>query len=243
VQIVGRGTVSPNYNGVLLAVNVNYAMKASALSGFGFTNWTGSVTTNSATVRFTMQPNLALTANFVDVTRPTLSIMTPRARQQWTNGVITMTGKAGDNVAVAAVYYSLNESGWVTASTANGWTNWTADGLVLVAGTNTLRAYAVDASGNFSTTSTVQVYDVEQDLSTNTVAAASTVAAVLESPAYTKGVYAFEVTGEAGFKYVVEASTNLVNWDPVLTNTAPFTFVDPLASQFNQRFYRSVSVP
>ena len=46
-----------------------------------------------------------------------------------------------------------------------------------------------------------------------------------------------------GNPYVVQASTNLVDWVPIQTNTAPFTFVDANASKFRQRFYRSVYVP
>ncbi len=52
-------------------------------------------------------------------------------------------------------YYSLNGSGYVAASTTNQWTNWTGN-LNLVAGTNTVQAYAVDTSGNLSPTNTVQ---------------------------------------------------------------------------------------
>src|SRR5208337_2537844 len=107
VQIVGRGTVNPNYNGALLAINENYTMTASALSGsgFGLTNWTdgsGKLLTNRATLQFTMVTNLMLTAKFVDVQPPTLSILTPTSNQQWTNGGFTVTGKARDNVAVGA---------------------------------------------------------------------------------------------------------------------------------------------
>jgi hypothetical protein len=36
---------------------------------------------------------------------------------------------------------------------------------------------------------------------------------------------------------------NLVSWASVLTNTAPFMFVDTNASQFKQRFYRSFHLP
>ncbi|MGO9476364.1 MAG: Ig-like domain-containing protein, partial [Limisphaerales bacterium] len=159
VQIVGRGTVKTNYNGMLLAINENYTMTASAVtnSGFGFTNWTdgsSNVLTNGATLRFTMQPNLVLKANFVDVQKPVVSIVSPASNQQWTNGTFTVTGKAGDNVAVGAVYCSLNGSGWMAVTTTNGWTNWTA-GVTLTPGTNTVRAYAVDTSGNISATNTV----------------------------------------------------------------------------------------
>jgi hypothetical protein len=52
-----------------------------------------------------------------------------------------------------------------------------------------------------------------------------------------------QLVGKHGYKYVVEASTDLVHWVPVQTNTAPFTFVDAQAGQFSRRFYRSVSVP
>ena len=158
VNIHGSGSANPNYNGKLLAVNMTYSMNASAQGGSMFTNWTdGSATviTNRSSLQFIMRTNLILTANFVDVQRPNLNIVTPTSNQQWTNGTFTVTGKAGDNVAVSTVYYSLNGSGWTTATTANSWTNWTAN-LTLTPGTNTVQAYALDTSGNFSTTNTVR---------------------------------------------------------------------------------------
>jgi hypothetical protein len=76
-----------------------------------------------------------------------------------TNGGFAVTGKAGDNVAVGTVYYSLNGSGWTAATTGNQWTNWTAD-VTLTPGPNTIQAYAVDTSGNYSPTSSVSVHYV-----------------------------------------------------------------------------------
>jgi len=52
-------------------------------------------------------------------------------------------------------------------------------------------------------------------------------------------LFSFTVTGVTGAQYVVEASTNLINWVGVATNTAPFTFTDPDFAQYPQRFYRS----
>jgi len=63
---------------------------------------------------------------------------------------------------------------------------------------------------------------------------------ILTPAVHVSGQFAMSVAGTSGYKYVVEASTDLVNWVPVQTNTAPFTFVDTNASQFSQRFYRSV---
>ena len=58
---------------------------------------------------------------------------------------------------MSTVYYSLNGSAWAAATTANAWTNWTAN-LTLTPGTNTIQAYAVDTTGNFSTTNTVRFF-------------------------------------------------------------------------------------
>ena len=60
------------------------------------------------------------------------------------------------------------------------------------------------------------------------------------------GNFQFSFIGETGSASLIEASTNLVNWDPLLTNT-PFNgsliFVDPQTTQFPQRFYRVTIFP
>jgi hypothetical protein len=53
----------------------------------------------------------------------------------------------------------------------------------------------------------------------------------------------FNVTGIAGLKYAVQASSNLVNWISLSTNTAPFLFTDPNPGNFGRRFYRSIYIP
>jgi hypothetical protein len=154
VNTNGNGTVNPNYNGVLLQIGNNYSMTATAGAGFAFTNWTGSLTTNNATLMFTMASNLTFTANFMDVQKPTNSITSPKPGQLWSNAVFTVTGTASDNVAVSNVLYSLNNAAWRNAATANNWANWTAV-VNLIAGTNTIQTYAVDTSGNISATNSV----------------------------------------------------------------------------------------
>jgi len=49
--------------------------------------------------------------------------------------------------------------------------------------------------------------------------------------------------GMTGFNFVIESSTNLVNWQTRQTNSSPFTFTDTNAGSFPLRFYRAVLVP
>jgi hypothetical protein len=114
------------------------------------------------------------------------------------------------------------------------------------------------ASSNNIITRTFKVTVVARNASTNLIAsatmpfggansganaAASLQASTLETAACARGEFALKVAGAAGHRYVVEASTDLVNWEPVATNAAPFTFVDADAGRFAQRFYRSVGAP
>jgi GH25 family lysozyme M1 (1,4-beta-N-acetylmuramidase) len=67
---------------------------------------------------------------------------------------------------------------------------------------------------------------------------------ILSGPAYgADGVFQFNLTGDAGNTYVIEASTNLTDWIPLETNTSPFTFADTNAVSAPLRFYRAHSLP
>ena len=146
----GRGSIAGATNGQLLYLGFPYTLTAKPAPGFGFSGSTGSKVTASSNLTFIMASNLSFTANFVDVQEPTNSIILPAPGQRSSNSLFQVAGKASDNVAVAAVYYQLNGSNWVQPNTTNSWTNWSAS-VTLTPGSNTLRAYAVDTSGNFST--------------------------------------------------------------------------------------------
>jgi len=158
VQIVGAGSVTPNYNGACLAIGSTYMMTATASNGFAFYYWGGGVTmTTNKTLTFTMSSNLSITANFRDVTKPAMPAITfPVANQKWSNATITVTGKASDNVGVTDVGVQINNGGWVAAGTINGFANWTATNLPVSFGTNIIQAYAMDAAGNVSPTNVVR---------------------------------------------------------------------------------------
>lgn len=63
----------------------------------------------------------------------------------------------------------------------------------------------------------------------------------LDSPEWLPdGVFQARLVGQMASTNVFETSTNLVNWIPVSTNTAPGTLRDPQAAGTPSRFYRTV---
>jgi hypothetical protein len=236
VVATGKGTISPNYSNAWLEIGRQYSMTAKASSGYAFTNWVistnwvGGVATNNATVQFMMQSNLTLQVNFADVTRPTLAIISPKPGQK-VNAVMTATETASDNAQVAAVKYQLNSNAWAVAT---GTTSWSA-AMSLLKGTNVLRAYALDASGNTSMTNLVtfvSTNDFQMNLSVGSA-----------QPLTGTGLDLYlQVT--PGLNCRIESSTDLVFWT-TLTNfvgtNVPMHFGDPAAPNYDRRFYRVVS--
>jgi hypothetical protein len=54
------------------------------------------------------------------------------------------------------------------------------------------------------------------------------------------GGFSVSSAGISGVEFIVEVSSDLINWEPVQTNSSPFTFVDTNASDYPYRFYRAV---
>jgi hypothetical protein len=239
VQTNGLGALSTNYNGSKLLLGENYAITATPAIGFRFTNWTGGanyplgVITNSPTLHFTMATNLILEANFVETNRPKLTITAPTNSQRLSSALAYVTGTASDDWKITGVWCQLNSNSWSLATSTNGWTNWTTL-LRLIAGTNTLRAFAADLGGNFSATNSLSV------LSSNTFKLwfSLTNNAMPISP----NGYVLNLQLSAGLDGHIQVSTNLADWT-VLTNfvgTNPaVNFSDPAATN-GQRFYRAV---
>ncbi len=222
VQMAGRGTLSPNFSNAVLEIGRPCTMTATAVSGFAFTNWTtcaGEFLTNKPVLRFVMQSNLCVQANFVDVVKPTLAITAPTANQRWSNAVFTVKGTAKDNAGVSNVWFQVKEGAWTNASTGNNWTNWTAE-VSLTPGTNVVKACAVDAAGNRSATNSVSfIYVLSDRLVVQTTGRGTL------SPNYSNAVleigklYSMKATGISGYAF-----TNWVistNWAGSLTTNNP----------------------
>jgi pectate lyase len=64
---------------------------------------------------------------------------------------------------------------------------------------------------------------------------------LLSGPAFTNGTFSLTVNGTTGHDYIIQASTDMVYWSSIYTNpmpALPFTWSDPGASNFSERFYR-----
>ena len=240
VSITGKGTVSPNYSNAWLEIGRKYSITSAPASGFVFTNWQVStnwisgVTVTGTNLPFMMQSNLTLQANFLDVTKPTLTITLPTANQKMTNALATGLGTASDNWRVTNIWYQLNNGTWSLAATTNSFTNWTTPLLTLVIGTNSLKAYALDLGGNFSLTNSVSF------VSSNTFALQ--LVFTNAQPMKTNGLV-FNLQLSTGLNGHIQVSTNLTSW-ATLTNfvgtNSSITFCDPAATNSSQRFYRAV---
>lgn len=133
------------------------------------------------------------------------------------------------------IYYGGASGDYTNVLSVGIATNLTISGL-LDGATYYFAATAVDSSDSESAFSNQTSYTVPGTTSTPPPD-------ILSAPLYSGGWYSFYVNGVLGNSYVIQASTNLVNWTSLETNTSPFMFVDTNANQFNQRFYQAVSLP
>jgi hypothetical protein len=155
VHTNGNVTVKPDYNGAQLQIGTVYSMTGkSAVKNFGVKNWTdasNNVVAIGNTLTFLMASNLDFTANFGDVQKPSISLVSVYTNNNGVANQLFIRGKASDNVAVAGVYFKLNSSAWQLAQvTTNNWTNWVVQLDNLLPGTNTFLAYSMDTSSNSS---------------------------------------------------------------------------------------------
>jgi uncharacterized repeat protein (TIGR01451 family) len=130
--------------------------------------------------------------------------------------------------------------------------NWTVGNLVTNAGgqlTLTVQANSVGEIYNTATVSSDTPDPNPDDSTASTIVSVgvSTPPQLSGSLTGAGGIFQFNVTGQSGQEYIIQASTNLLDWVPIYTNPAPyvspFNFVDPNASSYTSRFYRVVAAP
>jgi pimeloyl-ACP methyl ester carboxylesterase len=232
VAMTGKGTLKPNYTNVWLEIGRNYSITSAPAVGFRFDGWTGSILTNAAVLNFMLVSNLSLMVHFTDTNPPTLTVSAPSNGQKMTNALAAFKGTAKDNWGVAGVWYQLNNAAWQLASTTNHWTNWGTT-LKLMAGTNTIRAFAQDLGGNYSPTGSLSI------LSSNTFKLNLN----FGSAPLQKNGLTFTLELSSNLAGRIEYSTNLINWVSWTNfkgNGSAINFRDAKATNSPKRFYRAV---
>jgi uncharacterized repeat protein (TIGR03803 family) len=138
---------------------------------------------------------------------------------------------------------------------------WRKDGVNLVDGVQSSGATISGTTTTDLTIANVQISDAGNYtvVVTNTYGSVTSSVAALTvqlptptvltaegSGSFISNGFGFNLSGMAGQTVVIEASTNLTSWTPLLTNsllTGCFYFNDPASTNFAQRFYRARLTP
>jgi uncharacterized repeat protein (TIGR01451 family) len=123
-------------------------------------------------------------------------------------------------------------------------------GLAAGAVTNFSVTVSSSVVGSYYNTFAVSANEVDLDPPDNSFQILTTIQPVsaiqLGGAIYTNGTFQLTLTGQPGLSYVIQASTNLTGWIPVVTNVATggsFIYIDTNASSFPNKYYRGVIAP
>ena len=157
--------------------------------------------------------------------------------QSYASVTLSWTPSPSSNVAGYDIYYGTSAGNYTSAVPVQpNATNVTIYGLAS-GQTYYFAATAYDSTGTQGAFSP-QISLTAGSSSSAPQGAAGMLSAISRLAA---GQFGFKIAGTSNAQYIVQASTDLVHWTSIQTNSAPFTFVDSNASQFSHRFYRTVS--
>jgi hypothetical protein len=101
--------------------------------------------------------------------------------------------------------------------------------------------------GSYWVEAEVQWPDGRREFATNSIMISANVQSALSAPSWSGDGFSFALTGAPSVTYVIQASTNFFDWDPISTNTLPenglMQIADPLGTVYSQRFYRALKAP
>jgi hypothetical protein len=117
--------------------------------------------------------NAVVTVTLADATPPTVAVTAPTSAPTYLSRTspVTVSGTAGDNVGVTQVSWTNSAGG---SGTAAGTTSWSASGIVLQPGLNTVTVTARDAANNQTSAVLAVTYDPTAPTVTVTAPAAGT---------------------------------------------------------------------
>jgi uncharacterized repeat protein (TIGR01451 family) len=155
-----------------------------------------------------------------------------------------------DTLPAGATYVSSSTSqGSATYDGLN--VVWSVGNLATNAGATLSLTLEPTVNGNFYNYAAVSATTPDPNPDDNSTSTTINVGAVsppeLSASVHSSGMFQFTISnGQSGQQYIVQASTNLVNWVDIYTNpayTVPFTFSDTNLTGYSSRFYRVIPAP
>jgi DNA/RNA endonuclease G (NUC1) len=226
-------------------VRTNGTAGAAGWGGTGFTNATSlAAITSNQFVTFSVAANSGYSVSFTTISRfdyyrspsaPTTGLL----QYQIGSGAFTdITNISYPIISTGATNSPIALSGFAALQDIGANTNVTFR-IVNYGGTSSAGTWYIYNTAGSSAPDFVVQGTVTQIL-TNTPA----VAPILSSPTLTNGQFRFTLTGTTGSNYIVQVTTNLSspNWIPLVTNAAPFTFIET-NENYPYTFYRALLEP
>ena len=183
-----------------------------------------------------------------ETVKPTVTLLTPAAGARLTNPMVTITGRATDNVSLSQVLVQVNAGGFFAAT---GLSNWTAQ-AELAPGPNVIQVKSIDSSGNESIVASRTVTYVQMAPLTVTINGTGTVSPNLNGKLLEVGKSnrVVAVPG-AGFLFLnwsggVDSTNPVINFAmqqglAIQANFIPNPFI-PAKGVYNGLFYADTGV-
>jgi uncharacterized repeat protein (TIGR03803 family) len=108
----------------------------------------------TVTVRNSAGQTVSASAQVNVILRPGISITAPQRNAVLKSSFFNIAGTTSGDVAVARVYYQLDDGGWQLAATSDNWKHWHAN-VTVPPGGNRVDAYAESVLGTTSKTNSV----------------------------------------------------------------------------------------
>lgn len=229
-------SVANGTNGTVTLLGDGYTARFTATANTnGVANFTFTAIGSGTTFGPMNYGVLVTTTNApVSNTPPTLATISNRTVVAGTT--INFTNSASDtNIPAQTLTFSLqNGPAGSSINSSNGIFNW-RPAIAQSPTTNQISVIVADnGSPVMSATQSFTVF-VTRPAQPN-----------LQSVSLTGGAFQFQITGDTGPDYTIQASTNLMNWSPLFTTNSPalpFNWSDPATSGFHQRFFRVLLGP